>query len=330
MPKKTRFPGLRTHVRKGKAGQRWVSYSLDRRAEGEKNIPLGTDYAEALKRYADIKAGRGRVKGTIEEAFARWEAEVLPAHKPETKAGYTKHLRHIRPVFSPAAWENIGMPTLDAYLEKRTAKTQGNREMALLSLIWRWAVRKGITTVQWPGVGHEKSRWKNTEKPRTVEVTDAMFAAVYASGGCLLRDYLDIATATGLRVGDVVALRLSDMRGTALAITAQKTGKPHTIDVTDSVLLAVVERRKSIKAEHLFLLAEGRKPVTYRMLLARFNAARAIAAKTVPECAGLILRDCRKRAAQLAGDGATDLLQHSSKAVTSKHYMAGTKAKAAR
>ena len=138
----------------------------------------------------------------------------------------------------------------------------------------------------------------------------------------------ELATATGLRVGDVLALRISDVRDGELVSTAHKTGKRGDFDLSASaVLRRIIERRKTIKAPHLFLLTAGAKPVTYRMLAARFQAARAAAAKECPEAAALILRDMRRRAAQLAPSlsAASELLQHSSLSVTSRHYRSGDK-----
>lgn len=85
-----------------------------------------------------------------------------------------------------------------------------------------------------------------------------------------------------------------------------------------------------------WLTARG-VPVSYRRLRDRFEEARAEAAKAFPALAdgikGMILRDMRKRAADLAEDDghASKLLQHSSESVTRKHYRTkGAKLKAVR
>lgn len=52
--KKTKFPNLRRHVRKGKAGQVWTYWTLDRRAEGLSELPLGNDYARAIQMYRHL------------------------------------------------------------------------------------------------------------------------------------------------------------------------------------------------------------------------------------------------------------------------------------
>jgi site-specific recombinase XerD len=320
MPKKTRYPGLRVHVRKGKNGQCWRSWYLDCRPA--KDIPLGSDYAEAVRKWHEHKDGRSIVG--IGAALNRWEREELPQKNRVTRIGYEKSLKELKRVFGGASWDGITMGTLKGYLRKRTAKTQGNREMALFSVIWRWAQTEDLTTLNWPAAGLSKSRWKNPEKARGVEVSGEDFAALYAHADPLLRDYLQLATSTGLRITDNIGVRLSDVRGTALVVKASKTGKLIEIDLTGSVLLDVIERRKSLKVPHVFLLAHGNRPVTERMIRDRFNKARKLAG--LPH---LITRDLRKFAAQISEDPQA-LLQHSNASVTKKHYLGRAKVKAAR
>lgn len=321
MPKLSRHKGLRVHVRKGKGGQVWRNYYMDRRPE--KDVPLGSDYTEAIRKWAELTSGKPS-RG-IGHAFDRWEAERLPEYEPVTRLGYAKNLKKLRPIFKGASWDGITMQTLTQYLKKRSAKTQGNREMSLFSVIWHWAQMEGLTNLQWPAAGLSKSRWKNKEKPRKVRVADDQFEGLYAHADPLLRDYMTIATATGLRMTDILALRLTDVRGTWLVLEANKTGKGLEIDLTGSVMLDVIERRRARKVDHIFLLAAGKtKQVTERMIRARFNKARAkIGVKH------LIARDLRKRAAELSEDPQA-LLQHSSPGLTKKHYLGRAKVKAAR
>jgi site-specific recombinase XerD len=320
MPKKTKYPGLRVHCRRGKAGQIWRAWYLDCRPG--KDIPLGSDYAEAVRKWHEHKDGRS-IAG-IGAALNRWEREELPQKNKVTRIGYEKSLKELKRVFGGASWDGITMGTLKGYLRKRTAKTQGNREMALFSVIWRWAQTEDLTTLNWPAAGLSKSRWKNPEKARGVEVSGEDFAALYAHADPLLRDYLQLATSTGLRITDNIGVRLSDVRGTALVVKASKTGKLIEIDLTGSVLLDVIERRKSLKVPHVFLLAHGNRPVTERMIRDRFNKARKLAG--LPH---LITRDLRKFAAQISEDPQA-LLQHSNASVTKKHYLGRAKVKAAR
>lgn len=335
MPKQSKYQRFRTHTKKGKGGQRWVSYWYDNRGTGKPDVPLGTDYAEALKRWDEIHNERPRLAGTLEEAFRAWELEALPLKKSaHTRRDYTLCLRAMRPVFGPALWSDITLPTLVQYLKKRTAKERGRHELRCLSVIWNWSRVNGYTTQPHPAAGMERSGWMGSSNARAVEVSDDAFHALYKHADATLRDALDIATATGLRVTDVLGLRLSDVRGDWLHVQASKSGKVARFDLRESAILpAIIERRKANKKpEHLFLLASGKKPVTYRMLNDRFVKARAEGAKEVPECAEVLLSYMRKRAAQLteSDDAAAELLQHSSKSTTKRHYRVGSTLKPAR
>lgn len=325
MPKQSKYPKLRTYIKRGRSGQVWASYAYDMRGTGKPDIALGTDYDKALARWAEIHLDGPRIAGTLEEVFGVWEldeADGLQAERlaKHTRTGYAKNLRALRPVFGPARWEDVTLPVLAQYVKLRTAKARARQEMQLLSVIWGYARLQGLTTLPYPAIGMQRSAWKGLAGVRKVSVSDEAFAALHRHADQTLRDALDVMTATGLRIEDVLRLPLSD----SLAVSAGKTGKNAAFDMAVSTVLPpIIERRKAMRGpEHLFLLAAGRKPVTYRMLADRFTKARAAAADEVPECAGLFLRDMRKRASNLATslEAASELLQHSSLSVTRRHY----------
>ncbi|MBW8463603.1 MAG: integrase [Acidovorax sp.] len=312
-----------------------VYYFYDATADGNGEIPLGTDYTKAVARWKEITehgTSEPATTGTLEEAFARWEAEVLPGYSSaETKRGYTKSLRMMRPALKEATWDQVDLPTIKAYLKKRTAKTQGNREMALLSVIWNWARGEGLVSLPWPAAGMERSKWKNKEKPRKMKVEDAVYAAIYAEAAQHIKDCMDLGSVTGMRLTDCIAVLMP--RGAVLTLEASKTGKEAEWDLNLSqVLPGLVERRKALGAPHLMLLSlPNGRPVTQAALRYGWDTARAIAAQKAEEredaeladaIKALYLRDMRKRAAQKAGslEAAAELLQHSDKRLTERHY----------
>lgn len=329
------YPRLRARTRRRKNGKVVVYYFYDATAEGGGEVALGTDYAKAIARWQEI-TDRGTaapvITGTLEEAFARWELEVLPNYdSPETRRGYTKNLRMMRPAFSEATWDQVDLPTIKAYLKKRTAKTQGNREMALLSVIWNWARGEGLVSLPWPAAGMERSKWKNKEKPRKMKVDDAVYAAIYTEASQHIKDCMDLGSVTGMRLTDCITVLMP--RGAVLELEASKTGKEAEWELNLSqVLPGLVERRKALGAPHLMLLSlPNGRPVTQSALRYGWDTARAIAAQKADErgdaelaaaIRALYLRDMRKRAAQKAGslEAAAELLQHSDKRLTERHY----------
>lgn len=334
--KKSKYPRLRSHTRKGASGQIWTWFTYDMRPDGGTEISLGKDYAAAIEQWHKLHNHIPMARGRIQEAIDKWRAEVLPTYTvPNTLAQYKTYLKQIEGWCGQMAWHEVDLPLLCRYLDARTKKTSANREMAVMSLVWHKAIRWGMTKLPWPAEGQKN--WKNAEHPRLVEVTDELFEVMYAHATPLLRDSMDIATSTGMRVTDVRKV-LMPVDG-QLKFRASKTDKWAYFDVAQSpVLSALVARREASRAHCVMLLATSTgRPATERMLLNAWNRAKASAMAARPDLAeqlaGLLNRDMRKRASDLADDlgEASKLLQHSSTELTSRHYRTKpTKLKAVR
>lgn len=335
MPKKSKHPGFRAHSWRTARGEVKTAYYIDNRdgsveQGGPKEVALGTDYEQAIARWRDIKQLKPLDAGTLKEAFDRWELEALPAYRRVTRRDYGLALTQLRAVFEPGRWADIDMPVLVRYLDERKAKRRSNLELSVLSVIWNWSILKGLTKLPFPAAGMARSKWKNKEHAREVDVTPELFNAIYAEADQVLRDGMDIASATGLRLTDVVSAGLpSDgiLRG-----KASKTAKRFALDLNTSPALAgYMARRSTYRVAHLLLLSTPTRAVTWRMLNDRWVAARRKAANRAENRAiakqlrGLILRDMRKFAAQQSPslDDAADLLQHDDRRLTRDHYRPG-------
>lgn len=328
-----KYPRLRTHTRKGKSGQVWTWWTYDQRPHGPE-ISLGSDYTKALEQWNLLHNKKPLTIGRVQEAIDRWRDEVLPTYdNAETRKSYTRQLTRVEAWCGQMAWYEITLPMMRKYLKMRSAKVQGNREMAVLSIVWSFARIEGITELQWPANGIKD--WKNEEQAREFEVTDELFAAVYEHADQVLRDCMDIATTTGMRLTDARTVRMP-VDG-KLRFRAGKTSKWAYFEVSESpVLMALLERRGSANCVMLLTTPTGRE-VSRGMLRSRYDKARREAAAAYPKLAeqikAMYLRDTRKRAADLADDmdDASALLQHSSKALTARHYRTkATKLKAVR
>jgi hypothetical protein len=329
-----KHPRLRSHTRKGKNGQVWTWWTYDQRPHGPE-ISLGSDYVKALEQWDLLHNKKPLTLGRIQEAINAWRSECLPLYdNADTRRSYTKQLLNIEAVFGSMAWYEVTLPLMRQYLRKRSAKTQGNRELSVLSIVWSYARKEGMTELQWPAAGVKD--WKNEEKAREFEVTDELFAAVYEHADQVLRDCMDIATTTGMRLTDARTVRMPGPDG-RLRFRASKTSKWDYFDVVESpVLTALLARRGMPNCVMLLTTPTGRE-VSQSMLRTRYDAARIAAAAAYPKLAAdikaMFLRDTRKRAADLAEDdvAASKLLQHSSIGLTKTHYRTkGTKLKAVR
>lgn len=90
-------------------------------------------------------------------------------------------------------------PSLRQYLDLRSAKTQGKREMSLLRLAWGKVKLWSMTRCPWPAEGIRGR--KNEENAHTLEVTPALFRAVYAQADQVLRDGMGIQAARPQQCG---------------------------------------------------------------------------------------------------------------------------------
>jgi predicted DsbA family dithiol-disulfide isomerase len=335
--KKSKYPRLRAKSYKTVGGRVLTYYVYDMRGTGEKDVRLGADYAQALEKWHQLSQHIPLSVGRVQEAIDKWRAEILPSYTSDnTRAQYRSYLKNIESAFGQMAWHEIELHTLQIYLDRRSAKVSANRELSVLAVVWGQARKWGMTKETYPARG--LSKFKNAEKPRTVEVTDDMFEAIYAHADRVLRDAMDIATATGMRITDVrtILMRVNGM----LRFKASKTGKWAEFQVSQSpVLSAMVQRREAMGVHCVMLLATdtGRQVSEWMLCESRWNQAKRAAIEAHPyladDLAGLYLRDLRKRAADLADDmeSASKLLQHSTTKMTEIHYRTKpTKLKAVR
>jgi hypothetical protein len=328
--KRGKYPRLRTKTYKGSGGQVWTYWLYDMRGTGKPDVRLGKDYAIAIEAWHKLHNHLPMTVGRVQEAADRWRERELPKYdNAETKKSYERQLGNVVAAFGRMAWHEITLPVLRQYLDARSAKIQGNRELSVLSIVWSKARLWGMTELHWPAAGVKN--WKNEESERDFEVTDALFTAVYSEADQVLRDCMDIATSTGMRLTDARTVRMP-VDG-LLRHKSRKTGKWSEFEVVASpVLSALVQRREAVKAYCVMLLATNTgHEVTMRMLRERWDNARDRAALKAEQTGNkafgkqvraMYLRDMRSRAADLAGDigEASKLLQHSSETLTRKHY----------
>lgn len=200
--------------------------------------PLGKHYGEALKRWAELESEPAQVR-TVGQALDCYLVDELPKLAEATQKEYRRMSGELRKVFGDAALADVEPTTVAQYLHRRTAAVQANREVALLSSVFNYAMR----------LGHAKDNpcrgvRRNTERARTRLPTAAEIAALRVAASARMRPLLDLALMTGMRKKDLLGIQIADLSERGIEIRTSKTGVPLCFRWTEA-LRTVVDQAKS-------------------------------------------------------------------------------------
>lgn len=283
-----------------------VYYYYDAGGKPRREIPLGSDYILAVKKWSELHADSipRHAETTLKDVWDKYLLEVFPQKSAGTQKDYSKGIKPLLTFFMnpPAPLESIEPVHVRQYLDWRgkTATTRANRERALLSLLWNCARSWGYTDRANPCAG--VSGFK--EEGRHTYISDAVFKAVYDAACQPVKDALDLAYLTAQRPGDVIRMYETDIQDGRLQIEQGKTGQRLRIKVTGQ-LKAVIERikarKETFKVHSLALVVdEHGKPLSQRAIWQRFQTAKQKAAAQHPKLKAEIdeyqVRDLRAKA----------------------------------
>lgn len=286
--------------------------------DGRRNRePIGTDYAKAIRRWAEIEGLRKDDVPpvlTFRYVADKYRVAKIPGKAERTQRDNAAELSHLLAFFDdpPAMLDAIEPQHVHQYLTWRaSAPIRATREKALLSAIWNWARGEGYTSKANPCAGI-----KGKKGGRDVYIEDADYAAIYAHADQVLRDCMDIAYLIGQRPADVLKITMQDVRAGAVHVRQNKTGTPEEIEIVGE-LATVIERVRARKLT--YAVCNSRLVVNERGMAFGVNALSRRFRKAA-DAAGLHalqFRDLRAKAAtdKLARSGditeAQRLLGHS-------------------
>lgn len=278
-------------------------------------LRLSDEYGEALRKWAELEGGRPVQAWTIAQAIGHYLDVSSKRLKPATLASYEAASKHLLPVFGHMAVTELRKSHVYSYVVKR-GNVAGNRERALLSATFAHLAKAGIFDGPNPAAGLQ---FRNEEKARRRYVTDGELSAVLDASGARMRLLVRFAYLTGMRQGDILALRLTAATGDGIAYTDSKTGKDHLIAWSDE-LKAIWKAAAGLRIGDVpvFLARDGEAYTS-----SGFKASW----RRVKMRAGLgdiRFHDLRRKAGSDAEDEthAQALLGHSDGKVTRKHYRA--------
>lgn len=288
----------RMRARRQKSGRTFYYY--DAGGKPRREIPLGPDMVEAVRKWADLEraaAPAGTPRATFRYAAQEYVREVVPTKAPRTQVDNLKELAVLYEYFDspPAPLDQIRPQHIKLYFRWRADKARAwyvkmgrevppnpghvraNREIALFSHIFNYARENGITDAPNPCAGVKKNR----EDGRDVYVEDDMFQSVYAKADQPTRDAMDLIYLSGQRPADVLKFDERDIRDELLNVGQNKTGKKLRIAVTGElakVIARIRVRKAGYKVSSTALVVnEGGQRLTYDALRQRFHKARTAA-----------------------------------------------------
>lgn len=181
-------------------------------------IRLGATLAEMYSRYGEVLRDADRQQ--LRALFDRYAIEVLPGKAPKTQREQLRQLAALANVFGQCYPEAVKPSDVARYLDQRSAKVAANREVALLSHIYRKAIRWGLAESN-PCQGVER----NKERPDDRYIEDSEFWTVHEQAPAHIRSAMELAYLTGQRQADVLNLQRGQLRDDGIYFKQAKTGK---------------------------------------------------------------------------------------------------------
>lgn len=203
-------------------------------------IRLGKEWnLEAKARYA--KFSSVQVDGKMSAIMARYMEEIAPTKAPRTLKNNIREIEPLKKVFGHMDPHEVTPTGIYQYMDARPA-IAANREVALLSSVFKFAIRKGFASEN-----PCKQVSRNTERPRTRHVEDEEYQKVYEMASPVIQCAMELARQTGLRLGDLLKLNeRENVLDDGLYVVTGKTGRKLLFVWTDE-LRATVERSRSLR-----------------------------------------------------------------------------------
>ncbi len=312
--------GAYYHVTTNAGAQRWT------------RLAPASDYGAALRAWAEIEGTRERIGETVREAVQTYLAHCAARVQAgdlsqKTLTGYTGSAVALLDVLGDCALREVTDQDIRRYRSGRAtaagkpAPIAANRELALLSASYGHAAELGWIKATTNPCRHVK---RNKETPRQRYITDDEMTRALTAAPPILQAAIRISATLGIRQTDLIALRLADITEDGIAVRASKTKKPVVYEWTDELRAAVAVAKSIRRRVSSLWLFPGRDPGTHLTV----DGLETLWDRTRKKAglADVQWRDWRRKAGSDTTEAhATELLDHSTSAVTKRHYRAKTK-----
>lgn len=306
-----------------------IYYYYDTGGKLRKEIPLGSNYVEAVRKWAELEVlPQSSVSKAVTFRYACevYQKKYLVENAPKTREEKLRQMETLLAFFDnpPAPLDEIKPIHIKQFMSWRIERTQealrkkgetvegsegrvaANREKSLISHIWNAARAEGLTDLPNPCAGIKSFR----EYGRETYVYDDVFKAVWQKADLPTREAMDLAYLTGGRPADLLKIDETHLREGSIEVRQNKTGNKLRIAI-EGKLAELNERIKARKrgisgvvlSTRLIVNEEG-QPLGRSALRFRFEAARTAAGI---EGDDFQFRDLRAKAATDKTDKSKDI-----------------------
>lgn len=216
--------------------------------DGKKEYRLGKTLNEAYKTWAEKLELFSDAK-TMAELFDRYTLEVIPTKAFKSQESNNLSIRKLKPVFGHMPIEAVKPKHVYQYLDLRgkEGKRAANMDTEVLSHCFTKAIEWGLTENH-PIKGKVR---KFSRPPRRRYVEDWEIEEALKVASSFIRNYIRLKLLTGLRRGDMLSIKLSDLKEDGVHVTPRKTanssGKSLIIEWSEELRFAVNEIKSSSK-----------------------------------------------------------------------------------
>lgn len=259
MPKKR----LKKH-RDWPKGWRWKNGAIRYRVpkgdeqlfDGKTEFKLGETEAEAYRTWTQRVEYLENVSA-ISDLIDRYMCEVAPFKAARTYEGNLQQSERLKKAFGHMKIHSIKPTHIYQYFRARGSKPVAKREIALLSHVYTKAVEWGdIDRHPFKGQVRLPSEVARDRYITDEELTKLLSIESYD----IIKLYIRFAFLTGLRKGDILTLKRSDLREDGIHVSTSKTGKRIIIQWSKAlreVVKDIIELREIDITPWLFCKQDG-------------------------------------------------------------------------
>ena len=172
-------------------------------------------WASRLELYADAK--------TMAELLDRYALEVIPQKAPKTQTSNNASIKKLRAVFGHMPIEAVKPKHVYQFRDKRgqQGKTAANHDLEVLSHAFSKAIEWGVCENH--PIKGKVAKFSTPPRKRYIEDWELQEALKVASP--FIATYIRLKLLTGLRRGDLLSLKLSDIKEDGIHVTPRKTSQ---------------------------------------------------------------------------------------------------------